>query len=66
MKTKTDAKMLGSGVRPTSDDSGTPGLSGGKPVPAVAEAGLFDGTSGFTDQYADASWSAIKEEVRRR
>jgi hypothetical protein len=66
MKKKTDAKMIGSGVRPTSDNSGTPDLSAGNPVPAVAKAGLFEGTSGFTDQFADASWSVIKEEVRRR
>ena len=41
----------------------------GKPVhsaPTAVESLVFDGRVGFTEAFADASWSKIKEESRRR
>ncbi|MEO8808702.1 MAG: type II toxin-antitoxin system VapB family antitoxin [Rhodanobacter sp.] len=34
--------------------------------PAQVETLVFDGPAGLTETFADASWSRIKEESRRR
>lgn len=34
--------------------------------PAPVDTLVFDGTPGLTENFADASWSRIKEESRRR
>jgi len=35
-------------------------------APKSIESLVFDGTAGFTEAFAGASWSKIKEESRRR
>ena len=42
------------------------GATSHRNAPSAVESLVFDGASGFTEAFADASWSKIKEESRRR